>query len=79
MEKGWKDISFLEKAEAKTVERGEVSKQRIGRPKKPNMKQFTIRMEASVHSSLKDYAARTGEGTSSIIQRVVREYLKRSS
>ena len=75
MKKGYSDISFLETAEAKKVSADGVIKRGRGRPKKPNMKQFTIRMEASIHNNLKEYASNSGENTSSIIQRVIREFL----
>ena len=79
MEKGYSNISFLELAEAKSTEGKNISKRRPGRAKKPNMKQFTIRMEASVHKNLKDVSATTGENTSAIIQRVVIDFLKKSN
>jgi len=58
---------------------GVIKKKGAGRPRRPNMACYLIRMDKSLHAQLSRYATDMGLNKSAVISQAVRTYINSSS
>lgn len=61
----------------KNVE-GVIQKKQAGRPKRPNMARYLIKMDKTLHAQLSEYANEQGLNKSAVISQAVRTFITSS-
>ena len=51
-----------------------ISKRKAGRPTKPNMKRYDLKLDAGIHAQLLRYAASTFSSKSAVVNQALREF-----
>lgn len=75
----YKNIRKTKKAVAPLQEtkKGAVKKRSKGRPTRPNMKRYTIKMDINLHERISIMSEKIGTSISFLINQSVRAYLKK--
>ena len=60
-------------------EEGVIRKKKAGRPRRPNMARYLIKMDKTLHAQLAQFAGEYGMNKSAIIAQAVRDFMKTSN
>ncbi len=58
---------------------GKIIRKKAGRPKRPNMQSYLIKMDKGLHKQISDFAADSEMNKSAVISMAIKDFLKRDS